>query len=275
MELLWLTPVLVVAITLAQRRLGDRVGGRLAALPVTSTALIAIAALDRGAAMAQSVATGSLAGAPVAVVCLVALRRLATRAMKGAFETSSVPKAPFTAVDLVVRVGVTTACVAGLSMATHVLPPGLAGVLGAFPALACVLTIMTNHRVGPRAARDLVTGVLVGTPASLAFLTTLTVTLGALPVPIAFAAAAVAASAGQYLGDRVHAQVEVSLGDHQGRCDPQRGVVRFLAQHAAAHELLAHLAGDHPAWRDLDARPQAAPAHLGDAVADELLQSRV
>src|SRR6266498_1404215 len=146
MELLWLTPVLVVVITLAQRRLGDHMGGRLAALPVTSTAVIAIAALDQGAAVAQSVVTGIVSGAPVAVACLTTVRWLAGHAAKGTLATTrTVAKVPLAATgvargtfrtwDLAVRVGVTTGCVAGLTAATHLYPPQVAGVLGAFPAL--------------------------------------------------------------------------------------------------------------------------------------------
>src|SRR5690242_8960606 len=280
MELLWLTPVLVLLISLGQRRLGDRAGGRLAALPVTSTSVIAIAAVDQGATTARELATGILTGAPIGVVVLATYRHLAANALK-----TNVPKVPFRAWDLAVRVAVATGCVAGVSVAARLLPPQVAGVLGAVPVLGLVLALMTHRCAGPRAAHALVSGVLNGTPTSLAFLGTLAAFLDVLPVPVAFGLAVLAGllatrlrkapqvlSAEQHRGDRVHAQVQVLPGDHQRRRDPQRRVVRLLAQHAAAHQLLARLACGPAAGRDLDPGPQPTATDLRDAVPDQVTQ---
>src|SRR5262245_42785100 len=172
MAILCVTPVLVLLITLVQRRLGDRAGGRLAAVPVTSTAVIAIVGVDQGVAAAQALAVGIVTGAPVGLACLLLFRWLANRV-----PMVTAPGDGHAAWELVVRVGVTTSCVAGLSAAAQVLPPQVAGVPGGFPMLAAVLAVMTHRRAGPRAARDLVTGVLTGMPVSVGFLTALAIAL--------------------------------------------------------------------------------------------------
>jgi hypothetical protein len=230
MELLLFTPLAVLLISLAQRLLGDRAGGRVAALPLTSTAVIAIVATDQGTTAASAVAKGIATGAPLGAAIVATYAWLAGRKPRPARKSrhgqpasrhSGPPmhhgrptvhpmhqRRPSVHVDrpsgrggsaaeLLVRVLVVTGCVAGVSAAAHVLPPQVAGVVAAFPVLALVLATMTRRRAGASAARDLVRGVLAGTPAGLAFVVTLACVLGPLPLALAFAVAAVAWSAGQ------------------------------------------------------------------------------
>ena len=57
-----LTPLMILAISLASRRWGEAVGGWLVGLPVTSGPVAFFLALDQGVAFAQQAALGSLAG---------------------------------------------------------------------------------------------------------------------------------------------------------------------------------------------------------------------
>jgi len=56
------TPLIVLAATLAARRWGDAVGGWLVGLPLTSGPVSVFLALERGPAFAAHAADGSLAG---------------------------------------------------------------------------------------------------------------------------------------------------------------------------------------------------------------------
>lgn len=267
MELLLLTPCLVLSISLVQRRLGDRAGGRLTALPLTSIAVIAVVVTEQGTSAAQDVAQGIVTGTPIGVTVLVGCAWLARKAPAREVVSRNA--------DLIVRVVVTTGCVAGISVVAQVLPPTVAGLAAAFRTVACVLAVLTRRRAGGQAARELMFGVLMGMPASAAFLATLAGTLGHLPTPLAFGAAAGAGLAGQYLRDRVDAVVKVRLGDHQWRGDAEGRVVGFLAQHAARHQFFACLAGGAAAGGDLDACPQAATPDLRDAMADQCAEALV
>jgi uncharacterized membrane protein (GlpM family) len=73
-----LTPLLILAISLASRRWGEAVGGWLVGLPVTSGPVALFLALDQGVAFAEQAALGSLA-ATVAQACFcIAYFQMAT-----------------------------------------------------------------------------------------------------------------------------------------------------------------------------------------------------
>jgi hypothetical protein len=74
-----LTPTLVLIVTLAGRRWGPVVGGRLAALPLTTGPLVLIAAFAGEAGVARTMAQGVLAGLPTVVVFCAGYRFLAAR----------------------------------------------------------------------------------------------------------------------------------------------------------------------------------------------------
>jgi hypothetical protein len=207
--LLLITPTSVLLVSLAGRRWGPVVGGKLTALPLTSGPLVLIVAVTHGAEAARMLAAGVLAGMPAVVVfcagylCLAAryewrvcvpVAFAATAICAGLLGLLPVP-APASAVmvgvsavlarrlpasdhrsttpvwELPIRMVVTTGLVQGLSVLAAVVGPRLAGVLATFPALACVLAAMAHRRSGSGAAIELMRGVLVGLlPTTLLFL---------------------------------------------------------------------------------------------------------
>ena len=75
-----LAPLIIAAATLVSRRWGERVGGLMIGLPLTSAPVSVFFAIEQGSSFAASAALGSLLGmAPVAIFCLsyvYAARRL-------------------------------------------------------------------------------------------------------------------------------------------------------------------------------------------------------
>ena len=210
-----LTPVLVLLVSLAGRRWGPIVGGRLAALPLTSGPILLIAALGGGAGAARSVAEGSLAGLPAVVVFCAGYRISAARcpwpvclliagaatvvtagllgvlAMPGWASVvlvgavtvmaarrpapASERRTALPAWELPLRMTVSTALVLGISMLSRVADPHLAGVLATFPALSFVLAAMAHRREGAGAAIELVHGMLAGLLPTVLFFLAVTV----------------------------------------------------------------------------------------------------
>ena len=76
---LLLTPTLVLLVALAQQRLGETIGGRLAALPLTSGPLVLVVLCDQGAPAARAVVAGILTGVPAAAVFFAVYATLADR----------------------------------------------------------------------------------------------------------------------------------------------------------------------------------------------------
>lgn len=211
---LLLTPTLVLLVSLAGRRWGPVIGGRLAALPLTTGPLVLITALGGHAATARTMAEGVLTGMPTVVAFCASYRYLAARrswwaclliagattvAIAGLLSllpwpawSSVVVVGAATAIamarripageyrtsgaawDLPLRMALTTALVLALSMLSHVADPRVAGVLGAFPALVCVLAPMAHRRSGAGAAIELVHGLLAGLLPTLAFFVAVT-----------------------------------------------------------------------------------------------------
>ena len=207
----------VLLVSLAGRRWGPVVGGKLAALPLTTGPLVLIVAITHGPASARMLAAGVLAGMPTVVVFSVMYLHLAMRhswrvclsvafaataICAGAFSLLRVPVlVPAVLVgvsslcakrlpahdersfetpgwELPIRMALTTVVVQGLSALTPLVGPRLAGVLATFPALAVVLTAVTHRRSGAGAAIELLRGLLAGLLPTVAFFLALTVALG-------------------------------------------------------------------------------------------------
>ena len=207
--LLLLTPLSVLLVSLAGRRWGPVVGGRLTALPLTSGPLVLMVAWTHGPAAARVLAGGVLAGMPsVVVFCagylwlsarhgwrvclpiavagtvtsaallsLIALPPLVSATIVGASAVIArrVPPSDHRSAapvwELPVRMAVSTALVLVLATLATLVGPRLAGVLATFPALACVLAAMAHRCSGAGAATELVRGVLVGLlPTAVLFL---------------------------------------------------------------------------------------------------------
>jgi hypothetical protein len=205
------TPVAVLLVTLAGRRWSQLVGGWLAALPLTSGPLVLAVGLLDGSGAARELSDGILTGIPMIVVFCTGYRALAgrhdwpvclavaaaatalTAGLLGLMALPAWASAGLVGVavaatilrrqpdqdhgteasawELPIRVTVTTGLVLGLSIVSNLAGPRLAGVLAAFPALACVLAAMTHRSGGSAAAIELVRGLVVGLgPTTLLFL---------------------------------------------------------------------------------------------------------
>lgn len=199
---LLLTPTAVLLVSLAGRRWGPIVGGRLAALPLTSGPLVLVVALVDGEGAVRTLSAGILAGIPTVVVFCLGYRVLAARhawpvclpvtvlatalaagligfvtppawvsvGLVGVAVVITVLRRPSphdystmrSPWELPLRMAITTGLVLGLSMVSRAMDPRLAGVFAAFPALACVLAAMAHRSGGAGAAIDLMRGLLVG-----------------------------------------------------------------------------------------------------------------
>jgi len=213
---LLITPLSVLLISLAGRRWGPTIGGRLTALPLTSGPLVLIVAITQGPTAARTAAAGVLAGMPTVVVFCVSYALLARRRPRpvclpvafavtaisaGVLSLLAAPALVSAAMvgvsallakrlpasddrsdtpgwELPIRMVLTTVLVQGLSVLSPFVGPRLAGVLATFPVLACVLAAMAHRRSGPGAATDLLRGILGGLLPTVVFFLALTVLLG-------------------------------------------------------------------------------------------------
>lgn len=229
-----LTPSLVLFVSIAQRRWGHLLGGRLAALPLTSGPFVLLLAATDGPASAVTAIHGLLIGmpavfvfygcycvlaartrwwlclpvsvivtatvaagldmlapGPVAALLLVALGFAAATLLISRLDSDAViPRTP--SWELPARILVSTGVVLGLGAITMLFGARIAGVLAAFPAVACVLVPFT-HRASATGAVNLVRGFLSAAPWSVLFFASLLVLLPLAPLWLAagFACAAV------------------------------------------------------------------------------------
>ncbi|RZQ65348.1 hypothetical protein [Amycolatopsis suaedae] len=211
-----LAPVLVLLVSLAQRRWGDRLGGRLTALPLTSGPFVLVLALTDGADAGREAVHGVLLGMPAIVVFCAGYTALAPRlpgwaalaiAVSATAATCAATAllAPplwlsLTAVaaavlyrkrpaptaaesppgwELPCRVTTSALLVLVLGLVSTVVSPGVAGVLATFPVLACVMTAGTRLSGRRAASVELTRGLLAGTPPTAALFV---VTLAAMTI---------------------------------------------------------------------------------------------
>jgi hypothetical protein len=211
---LLITPLSVLLVSLAGRRWGPVVGGRLTALPLTSGPLVLIIFVTDGPPAARMLAAGVLAGMPTVVVFCVTYLLLARRrswrvCLPVAFAVTAMsagvlsllrvpPVVPAALVgvsalrakrlpacddrsgvapawELPIRMILTTVVVQGLFALSPLVGPRLAGMLATFPALACVLAALAHRRSGAGAAIELLRGVLAGLLPTVGFFLGLTV----------------------------------------------------------------------------------------------------
>jgi hypothetical protein len=95
--------------------------------------------------------------------------------------------------DLPARMAVATSIVLALTTAAPFLGPRLSGVLGTFPVFGTVLAFFAHRLQGAIAARQVMTGLLVGLYGFAAFFLVLSLTIERLGVASGFLAAATAA----------------------------------------------------------------------------------
>ena len=206
------TPLLVGGASLAARRWGPAVGGWLVSLPLTSGPILFFLALENGPAFAANVAVGTLLGLgaivayclgyaaaglaagllaglpfPLLVVLVVAAIAGALRVIPPPGSTRT--DAPHPSWDLPVRVVVGTGLVLALTAIAPLLGPVTSGIVATFPVYVSVLAVFTHLRDGPRAATDVLRGMLTGLFGTAAFFVVLHVLLEPYGIAVAFALA--------------------------------------------------------------------------------------
>jgi hypothetical protein len=147
---------------------------------------IAIATASVAYAAAGLVAAGLLAGLPFALLVV-----LVVAAIAGALRVIPPPGstrngAPHPAWDLPVRIVVGTGLVLGLTAIAPLLGPIFSGIVATFPVYVSVLAVFTQLRDGPRAATDVLRGLLTGLFGTAAFFVVLHVLLEPYGIAVAF-----------------------------------------------------------------------------------------
>ena len=126
---------------------------------------------------------------PVAVAALIVAARLVPL---GAVKRRPVAVPRW---DIPARMLVATTIVVTLTAIAPVLGPRLSGVLATFPVFASVLAVFAHRLQGPLAARQVLWGLLIGLFGFIGFFFVIGLTITALGVGLAFAAATLTALA--------------------------------------------------------------------------------
>lgn len=226
------TPLMVLAASLAARRWGDSVGGWLVGLPLTSGPVAVFLAIERGPAFASQAAGGSLAGVVAQAAFCAAYMALAPRGLAAALASGSLAYAaagaalvaanlPQPALFLVsvgaltavlgvtprkavtaqavgwrgvaARMAATTALVVGLTSAASALGPEVSGVSASFPLIGASMAVFVHLGAGPAAAAAVLRGMVAALYAFAVFFLALGGVLTWLPTAEAFALATAAA----------------------------------------------------------------------------------
>jgi len=135
---------------------------------------------------AAGLAVGRLAGLPFALLVV-----LVVAAIAGALRVIPPPgstrnEAPHPAWDLPVRIVVGTVLVLSLTAIAPLLGPVASGIMATFPVYVSVLAVFTQLRDGPRAATDVLRGLLTGLFGTAAFFVVLHVLLEPYGIAVAF-----------------------------------------------------------------------------------------
>jgi hypothetical protein len=243
---LFLVPGFLALISLAGKRWGPGVAGRLAGLPVVTGPILFFLALERGSAFAASAAAASLSGSSAIVAFIVAYSVACARvgwmlsllaAIGAWFATAvllsqfdplpfvSLPVALLTlliarrilpvgdagatgrasSVDGLRRQELAFRLVAGalLTLLVTASAAGLgatwSGLLAVFPVMATILAVFTHRASGPVVAAVLLSAMMSGLYAFVAFTFMTALLLPQLGIGPAFVAAIAAASCAQWL----------------------------------------------------------------------------
>jgi hypothetical protein len=226
LELL-LAPATVAVGSGAQRRWGPAIGGRIVGLPLTSLPLLVVVTATAGRAEAGAVASAVLAALPAQVALLwsyaaVAPRLGPVRALPVALAVFALAACPCLALadhpvagavaasaalvlallrwpDAPVGRAAPPAGAAGVPWAAMAAAAGttvvVAGTVGAVPAMALVLVVVTAREQGPVPAHRFVHGIVRGSFPVVAVLVVLAVLLPVVAPVVAFTAATLAAVA--------------------------------------------------------------------------------
>ena len=232
-----LTPLIVLAASLAARRWGDAVGGWLVGLPLTSGPVAVFLAIERGEAFAAQAAGGSLAGVAAQAAFCAGYAALASRGIGAALSVGAVayaataaalvtadlsrltlfmvaivaltavlqamPRRPFAIGkalgwrEVAARMTATTALVVALTSAASQLGPQVSGATASFPLIGASIAAFAHLEKGPSAGAAVLRGMTAALYAFAVFFLVLGATLTRLPVVAAFGLATIAALVAQ------------------------------------------------------------------------------
>jgi hypothetical protein len=149
-----LAPLVIVVISLAERRFGPAVAGRLNAIPLSIALAVLGVAADRGARAGADVAEAAAAHVPAQVAFAIAFAAVIARAGSVAAGGDAVAAGGDASRRRLARVvaglAAATAAFAALSLVIATLPPGVA-IAAALPALALGRYLLDG---GNRVAED-------------------------------------------------------------------------------------------------------------------------
>jgi len=214
---LLIAPLIVLGVTLAQRRFGQSVGGLIVGLPLSTLPLLWLVAMQHGGAFATRMSATILAAGAAQVVVIWLYARLTSRmsptraiAMAlGAFVLVTTPLvfvhySVVLAVVLTVgafslavqlwprdaapsnesgryRLGLRMVVAASVTMAiasaAGVVGPAMAGLLGALPVMSLMIGFMTHRELGAAASPRFLEGVNRGTMSYVLSILVLTICL--------------------------------------------------------------------------------------------------
>jgi hypothetical protein len=221
-----LTPLVVLAASLAARRWGDAIGGWLVGLPLTSAPVSVFLAVEQGPHFAAEAANGSLAGvaaqavfclgytvfAPRGVAAALAAGAIGYAILAGALVAAAPPRfelflgavvalalvlrfvprgkptsaKAFSTLDIALRVAVTTALVIGLTSAAGTLGPGASGAMASFPLIGASIAAFAHPAHGPAAGVSVMRGMATALYAFAVFFLIAGMTLSHMSTAAAF-----------------------------------------------------------------------------------------
>ncbi len=221
-----LTPLVVLAASIAARRWGDAIGGWLVGLPLTSAPVSVFLAVEQGPHFAAEAANGSLAGvvaqavfcfgyaafAPRGVAAALAAGAAGYAASAGALIGAGPPRVllflgaltaltlvlsfvprgrptsakALSSLDIALRVAVTTALVIGLTSAAGALGPGASGAAASFPLIGASIAAFAHLAHGPAAGVSVMRGMASALYAFAVFFLIAGMALSHMPTVAAF-----------------------------------------------------------------------------------------
>jgi len=233
---LLLTPLLIVAASLAGRRWGHNVAGWIVGMPLTSGPVSLFVALQHGKTFAAHAAIGSLVAVVAEAVMFLVWGAFAERLVLGLLAGSLAfwalalglsrawPIVPLTAIvvavllgsqflmrtlperdepprrprwDLATRAIAATALVFAITAVSGAVGPRVTGILGVYPLYSIVLAVFAHHAAGPPATVRVLRGVLLGLFAFPAFFLTIGLLLPHASIAVTYLAAVAAVGAVQ------------------------------------------------------------------------------
>ena len=231
------TPLVVLAATLAARRWGDAVGGWLVGLPLTSGPVSVFLALEQGPAFAAHAADGSLAGVIAQAAFCFGYAALARRGAAAALVSGTLAYGAFAAVlldaglstfalflatvvaltillwlmprhpaqpgnavgwgEALLRMAATTALVVGLTSAATALGPGVAGSAASFPLIGASIAVFAQLGPGQAAGVAVMRGMASALYAFAVFFLIVSLAMTRMPLAAAFGLATMGALVAQ------------------------------------------------------------------------------